>query len=165
MGRVQIFKIELTDHASGARLPLAAGRELDGDFYIDFGEFVLPLFPEQAAAFVRGVERLAWRRQRATPKPGSVWRRTVGDGVSAGFRVELGLTDEGRSYVEAAGTKIVCDDGQGDLLLAVLQRFADDVNTVAANVSSASEMPDFGVAPGLRGLGLDLPDWADDTKW
>jgi hypothetical protein len=165
MGRVQIFKIELTDRASGAHLTLAAGRELDGDFFLDFGEFVLPLFPEQASAFARAVTRLAWHRQRATPKPGAVWKRIVGDGVGAGFKVEFGLTDEGRCYAEAAGTKIVCDDGQGDLVLAVLQRFAEDVNTVAANVSSASEMPDFGVARGLRGPGLDLPDWADDEKW
>jgi hypothetical protein len=161
MGRVQIFKIELTDQASGARLPLAGGRELDGDFYIDFGDFLLPLFPEQASAFARGVERLAWRRQRATPKPGPVWRRTVGDGVSAGFRVEVGLTDEGRVYVEAAGTKIVCDDGQGDLVLAVLQRFAEDV----ASIQQGDQSYQLDLTEGQRGPGLELPRWADDTKW
>jgi hypothetical protein len=161
MGRVQIFKIELTDHASGARLPLAAGRELDGDFYIDFGDFVLPLFPEQAAAFARAVERLIWRQQRAAPKPGSVWRRTVGDGVSAGFRVELGLTDEGRVYVEAAGTKIVCDDWHCDLVLAVLQRFAEDV----ASIQQGEQPCQLNMTEGQSGPGLELPRWADDTKW
>jgi hypothetical protein len=159
MGKVQIFKVELTDNASGAHLTLAAGRELDGDFYLDFGDFVLPLFPEQAAAFARAVVRLRWRRNQATPKPGSVWRRTVGDGVGPGFRVELGL-DEGHLYVEIAGTKIVCDDAQGDLLLAVLERFADDV----ASVQQADTEPHhLDTAPGHSGFGL--PRWADDTKW
>jgi hypothetical protein len=164
MGQVQIFKIELTDHASGAHLTLAAGRELGGDFYIDFGEFLLPLFPEQASAFAMAVLRLVWRRRQAAPKPGAVWRRTVGDGVGPGFRVELGLTEEGALYVEAAGAKIVCDDGQGDVLLAVLERFRDDIIGVTMVPEGSADIG-WGIAPGLRGPGLGFPDWADDTKW
>jgi hypothetical protein len=161
MAKIQIFKIELVDRASGAHLTLAAGRELDGDHFLDFGDFVLPLFPEQAAAFARAVTRLAWRRQQATPKPGSVWRRTVGDGVGPGFRLELGLTDEGRVYVEAAGTKIVTDEGQGDVLFAVLGQLAEDVSSISA----ASEQPHhLDMPPGSRS-GFPLPRWADDTKW
>lgn len=166
MGRVQIFKVELTDRASGARLSLAAGRELEGDFFLDFGEFVLPLFQEQAAAFARAVARLAWRRQRPTPKPGAVWKRIVGDGVSAGFRVELGLTDEARVYIEAAGVKVVCDDGQGDLVFAVLERFADDIIAVSAH--GASQQSDqLDMTQGQRGPDPDLalPRWADDDQW
>jgi hypothetical protein len=106
MGQVQIFKIELTDYASGAHLTLAAGRELGGDFFISFGEFLLPLFPEQASAFAMAVLRLVYRRRHSTPKPGALWRRVVGDSVSPAFRVELGLTDEAHVYVEAAGAKI-----------------------------------------------------------
>lgn len=162
MGKVQVFKIELTDHASGAHLTLAAGRELAGDFFLDFGEFVLPLFPEQASAFARAVSRLAWRRQRPTPKPGAVWKRIVGDGVGLGFRVELGLTDEARVYVEAAGTKIVCDDGQGDLVFAVLERFADDIASVQQQ--AGDEPHHLDMAPGLRS-GFGLPRWADDDQW
>jgi hypothetical protein len=161
MAKIQIFKIELTDHASGARLTLAAGRDLDGNFYLDFvGNFILPLLQEQAAAFARAVARMRWRRNQATPKPGYVWRRTVGDGVSAGFRLEFGLTDEGRVYVETAGTKIVCDDAQGDLLLAVLENFAEDVNVVLAG---GAQQFYHNLAPGLAGPGW-IPDWADD-KW
>jgi hypothetical protein len=160
MGRVEIFRIELTDRdASGTRLTLAGGRELGGDHFIDFGEFLLPLFPEQASAFAFAVMRLAWRRRQATPKPGVIWRRTVGDGVGPGFRVELGLTDEGRVYIEAAGTKVVCDDARGDVLVAVLERFRDDVNSVAASGPGVGGDMNFGVAQGLRGR------WADDTKW
>jgi hypothetical protein len=161
MGRVQIFRIELTDRASGAHLTLAAGRELAGDFFLDFGDFVLPLFPEQASAFARAVSRLAWRRQRAAPKPGSAWKRIVGDGVGAGFKVEFGLTDEGRCYAEVGSTKIVCDDGQGDLLRAVLERFAEDVASVQQAGGSAMPEPDFGVARGMReALDRRLPPWA-----
>jgi hypothetical protein len=162
MGKVQIFKIELTDQASGARLTLAAGRELDGDFFLDFGEFVLPLFPEQASAFARAVSRLAWRRQQATPKPGSVWRRTVGDGVSAGFRVEICLTDEAKCYVEVGSAKLCLDAGQGDLLLAVLQRFAEDIGSVQQQ--AGDEPHHLDMAPGQRS-GFGLPRWADDDRW
>jgi hypothetical protein len=163
MGQIQIFKIELVDHTSGARLSLAAGRELGGDFYIDLDEFGLPLFPEQAAAFALAVAQLAWRRQRAKPKPGSVWKRIVGDGVSAGFRVEFGLSDTRHVYVEVGSTKIICDDGQSDLLLAVLERFAEDIASVQQQVGDRSPEPT--VAEGLRGPGLELPRWADDDQW
>jgi hypothetical protein len=162
MGKVQIFKVELRDHASGASLTLAAGRELNGDHFLDLGEFVLPLFQEQAEAFARAVARLAWRRQRATPRPGAVWKRLVGDGVGPPSRLEVGITDEGRLYVEAAGVKIVCDDGQGDLLLAVLERFAEDVASVQQQADTEPHHLDM--APGLRS-GFGLPRWADDTKW
>jgi hypothetical protein len=55
-------------------------------------------------------------------------------------------------------------DQQAQLLLAVLDRLGADV----AAVHRASERPEdmgMGIAPKLRGPGLDLPDWADDTKW
>jgi hypothetical protein len=162
IGRVEIFRIELADHASGARLTLAAGRELRGDFYIDFGEFLLPLFPEQASAFAFAVLRLAWRRRHST-KPGAIWKRLVGDGVGAGFKVEFGLTDEGRCYAEVGSTKIVCDDGQSGLLLAVLEHFRDDILAVNAVPRAGAGDMQWGIAPGLRGPGL--PRWADDEKW
>ena len=127
---------------------------------MDFGTFLLPLVQEQAAAFARAVARMRWRRNQATPKPGYVWRRTVGDGVGPGFRVELGLTDEGRVYVETAGTKIVCDDAQGDLLLAGLERFAEDI----ASVQQTNTEPHHLDMIGLRS-GFGIPRWADDTKW
>jgi hypothetical protein len=165
MGRVQIFEVELIDRASGARLVLAGGRELGGPFYLNFvGDFVLQLFPEQVARLGRAVFLLNWRRRRATPKPGSVWRRNLGDGVNPGFRLELGLADGGRVYLEAGSTKICCDEGQGDLLIAVLESFVADADALYA-VSSPSPSMNFGVAQGLRGPGLELPDWADDTLW
>jgi hypothetical protein len=163
MGRVQIFKIELTDHASGTHLTLAAGRELDGYFYLDFVDFVLQLLPEQVAGLGRAVFMLSWRRQRQSPKVGAIWRRNLGDGVNAGFRLELGLTEEGRVYLEAGSTKICCDEGQGDLLISVLERFVADADALYA---AASPQPSqLNLVPGLRGPGLELPDWADDSKW
>jgi hypothetical protein len=165
MGQVQIFKIELTDRASDARLTLAAGRELGGDHFISFDEFVLPLFSEQASAFAMAVLRLVYRRRQSTPKPGALWRRTVGDSVSPAFRVELGLTDEAHVYVEAAGTKIICDDGQGDVLQAVLERFREDILAVNTMPEGSDDSMRWGIAAGLRDPDLALPRWADDTKW
>jgi hypothetical protein len=163
MAKIQIFKIELTDHASGAHLTLAAGRELEGYHYLDFvGDFLLQLFPEQVAGLGRAVFLLNWRRQRTTRKVGAVWRRNLGDGVNAGFRLELGLTEEGRVYLEAGSTKICCDEAQGDLLIAVLQNFVDDAATLHA---AASPQQPHNLAPRLRVPGLELPDWADDSKW
>jgi hypothetical protein len=131
MGRVEIFKIELVDSTSGGRMTLAGGREFDGDFYLDFGTFFLPLFLGQASSFARAVALLAWRRQRAAPKAGSAWRRNIGDGVNAGFRLEFGLSDQGHVYVESGSTKICCDAAQNELLLTVLVRFAEDVNSIS----------------------------------
>jgi hypothetical protein len=163
MGKVQIFKIELRDQASGACLTLAAGRELGGLFFLDFVDFVLQLLPEQVEGLSRAVFLLSWRRQRATPKVGAVWRRNLGDGVNAGFRLELGLTDEGQVYLEAGSTKICCDEAQGDLLIAVLERFVADADALYA--ATSPQPSQLNLVPGLRGPGLELPDWADDSKW
>jgi hypothetical protein len=44
----------------------------------------------------------------------------------------MGVTDEGRVYVEIGSTKVCLDEAQGETLLAVLQRFAEDVNFVSS---------------------------------
>jgi hypothetical protein len=86
-GSIQIFRFELTDRASGAHLTLAGGREFDGYFYLEFGDFTLRLHPDQAARFGRAVRRLAWRRRAKTPGP--VWSREVGDDAGLSIKVEL----------------------------------------------------------------------------
>jgi hypothetical protein len=160
MGRVQIFRIELRDHASGASLTLAGGRELEGYHYLDFvGDFLLQLFPEQVASLGRAVFLLSWRRQRTTPKVGAVWRRNLGDGVNAGFRLELGLTEEGKVYLEAGSTKICCDEGQGDLLIAVLERFAEDASATGQAQEALATPVQLDLMPGLRNM---PPRWMRD---
>jgi hypothetical protein len=150
MGKIEIFKVDLVDHASGARLPFSGGRELNGYFFLDFTSFYLPLFLEQAAALARAVDRLAWRLQRTTPKAGPVWRRNLGSGAGDSFRLEFGLTDERRIYVEAGALKVHCDDAQSDVLLAVLSRYAADIRFVAAR-SPGEGMPVLAYREAPRG--------------
>jgi hypothetical protein len=92
MAGVQIFRIELADRASGARLTLAAGREFDGYFYLEFGDFTFRWHLDQAARFASAVRRLAWRRRAKTS--GAVWRRDLGDDAGLSIKLELGLDEE-----------------------------------------------------------------------
>jgi hypothetical protein len=165
MGRIEIFRLELTDNTSDARMTLAGGRELGGEHYIGFDEFILQLIPQEASAFAMGVLRLTLRKRQPKPKPGPAWRRQCGDGIGPAFRVGLGLTDEGRVYVEVAATRVVCDDARGDVLLAVLSNLRADILAVNAMPEGADDMT-WGIAAGLRGdPDLALPRWADDSKW
>jgi hypothetical protein len=132
-GHVEIFKVELVDNTTGGRLTLAGGREFDGHFYLDFGDFFLPLFLDQAASFAGAVSLLAWRRRRAPPKAGLVWRRNLADGVSAGFRLEFGLSEQGHVYVEAGSIKICCNAAQSD---------AEDVNFISSTFCGRAPQAD-----------------------
>jgi hypothetical protein len=135
-GSIQIFSIELVDRASGARLALAAGREFDpACFYLDFGDFMLRLAPDQAQRFAFAVRRLS-RRQR-TKKAGPVWTRQLGDSAGPNITLAFGIADDGLAYVEAGSVKIVCDEAQTDDLLHVLDCFAEDIDAIGR----ASEPP------------------------
>jgi hypothetical protein len=165
MGRIEIFRLELTDDASGAQMTLAGGRELSGEHYLSFDEFVLQLIPQEALAFAVGVLRLTMRKRQVKPKHGPVWCRQCGDGIGPAFRVELGLTDEALVYVEASGTKICCGAGQGDVLQAVLSNLREDILMVNMTPPGSHDDMRWGIAAGLRDPDLALPKWADDSKW
>ncbi len=112
-GSIRIFQIELADRASGAHLALAAGREFDGYFYVEFGDLTLRLHPDQAARFASAVRRLVWRRRAKTS--GRVWAREVGVGAGdPATKIELGLDDDGLAYVTVGSTRISCGDQQSD---------------------------------------------------
>ena len=183
MGRIQIFKLPLSDRHSNACLQLIGGREFEREeFYLGFGELVLSLPLDQAENFASSVRRLAARLRASSPTAGAVYRRQVGDGVKPGLKLEFGVTEDGCIYVEVGSTKIHCDAAQSDQLISALSSFAADVSFVAScsphapRRSGLAQGPpgptECNVIPGLRGIALPrwadeiaLPRWADDSRW
>jgi hypothetical protein len=108
---------------------------------------------------------LQWRGRVAVAKnqpmkAGPVFKRTW-----PSFTVEIGITSSGDTvYVQVGELRADLDDGQIAILTAVLDQLAADVSTLYRATAGADDMR-WGIASGLRGPGLELPRWADDSKW
>ena len=155
-GNMRLFQIELTDRASGAQITLAGGRWFDeNSYYLEFDDFSMQLWPDEA-------ERFAWvarylLRRRQLQKPGECWSRELGDGAGLKTKLQFGVTENNLVYVEA-NVRVECDEGLSDTLVAVLANFAADIR----EVSRASQPPP---AP-YSALDLYTPKWPSHrSRW
>jgi hypothetical protein len=164
MGTISIFDLEV----SGLRF--ACARDFPGVYHLRAGDFVVTMTPETASALAFGGGRIRTRAQVASQlgremNAGTVYRRDLLaiDGRVA--HIEFGVTDGGAGlFLEVGTTRLALTDQQAELFLAVLDQLGRDVSAVYRATAVPEDMG-FGIAPGLRGPGLELPDWADDTKW
>ena len=162
MGTISIFALDF----SGTRF--AVSRDFTGGYTLKAGDFVVPMTPERAGALAVGGKRIRDRAKIASyygreMQGGATFRRGMlaVDGRVA--HIEIGVVDDGGGlYIEIAGTRMTLADVQAQMLLFVLDRLSEDVDTVAS-ATAGPPVPDFGVAEGMRGLGV--PRWADDSKW
>jgi hypothetical protein len=152
-GSMRLFQIELTDF-SGAQITLAGGRQFDENcYYLEFADFSMQLWPDEAERFARVARYLLRRRQ--LKKPGVCWTRELGDGAGLKTKLQFGVSENHLVYVEAGNVKVECSDGLSDTLIAVLSNFAADVG----EVSRASQPPPALYAPGMHYKSKWLPYW------
>jgi hypothetical protein len=164
MGHIQIFALEF----SGTRF--ACSRDFTGAYRLEAGDFVVTLTPDGAGALAEGGGRIRLRAQVASRfgremKAGPTYPR---DSLSIDGRtvhVEFGVVDSGDAvFLEIGTARMTLTDQQAQLLLAELDQLGRDVSAVYRATAVPEDM-NFGIAPGLRGPGLELPDWVDDEKW
>jgi hypothetical protein len=164
MGTISIFSLEF----SGLRF--ACSRDFTGAYSLQAGDFTVTMPPDGAGALAEGGGRIRMRAQVASQlrremKAGATFRRDMlaVDGRTA--HVELGVSDAGDSvYIEIGTARMALTDAQAAVLLAVLDQLGRDVTALYRATDGPDDMR-MGVAPGLRGPGLDLPRWADDSQW
>jgi len=163
MGTISIFQLDF----SGTRF--ACSRSFSGGYSLEAGGFVLSLTPTVADALAQGGRSIRWRAQAAARsgremKPGATFRRDLLAVDGRRMHLEVGISDAGDSvYIEIGAARMTLTDQQAATLLALLDRLAEDVNSIQQAGGSARLEPNFGIAEGMRGLGV--PRWADDTKW
>jgi hypothetical protein len=77
----------------------------------------------------------------------------------------VGISDDGFSiYVEADDERIPLTEGELQMFLFALRQLRDDLASLR-RVSNGGEPYQGNVVPGLRGPGLELPDFAIDALW
>ena len=152
-GNMRLFQIELTD-VSGAHLALVGGRLFDQNcYYLEFADFSMQLWPDEAERFARVARYLLRRRQ--LKKPGECWTRELGDGAGLTTKLQFGVTENNLVYVEAGNVRVECDEGLSDALVAVLSNFAVDIG----EVSRSAAPPPQRYAPGPHYKSRWLPYW------
>ena len=162
MGTISIFQLDF----SGTRF--VCSRDFTGGYTLKAGDFVVPMTPERAAALAGGGKRIRDRAKIASyygreMQGGATFRRSMLAVDGRTVNIEFGLVgDGGGVYFEIAATRMTLTDVQSQLLLAVLDQLAADVDTVYAAVAGPP-VPDFGVAAGMRNVGV--PRWARDDQW
>ena len=159
MGSVSIFQLDFSG------LKLACSRSFDGAYHLKAGDYTVTMTPDAASSLASAGGLIRIRAQVAVRtgremRSGATFRRSMlaVDGRTA--NVEFGVADDG-IYVEVGTTRMTLTDAQAQLLLFTLDRLAEDVTTISR--ASETPEPNFGVAEGMRGLGV--PRWADDSKW
>jgi hypothetical protein len=163
MGSIQIFSLEFSG------LKFACARDFTGVYHFTVGDHAVSLVPDAARFLATGGENIRIRARVASQlhrdmKPGAAFRRTLQAVGGPTVHLEFGVVDASDGlYIEIGATRVALTDAQGQLLLAVLGQLGDDVSSVYRATAVPDDMR-WGVAPGLRGPGLELPDWADDTK-
>lgn len=162
MGSVQIFSLVFSG------LKLAVSRSFDGAYHLKAGDYTVTMTPETAGALAGGGKRIRDRAKIASyykreMQAGATFRRSMlaVDGRTA--NIEFGVVDDGAGiYLEVGATRMTLTDVQAQTLLALLDQLGADVDTVASAVAGPP-VPNFGVAEGMRGLGV--PRWARDDQW
>jgi hypothetical protein len=165
MGTISIFSLDF----SGTRF--ACRRNFTGGYTLQAGDNILPMEPNVAEALAGGGARIRLRAQVAAHygremKAGATFRRDMlaVDGRVA--HIEIGVSDVGDSvFLEIGTARMTLADQQAQLLLAVLDQLGRDVSALYRATAGPEDNMAWGIAPGLHGPGLGLPDWADDTKW
>ena len=182
---ITLFDLEIADTATGWRMSLSGGRNLnsmhDDPFFLDTPVLDWPMTLREAAFVSFAAKRVLRRLELAADgrefKLGPSFKKAlpVVDNAEP-MVVEFGLRKDGsnendppRVYLRIGSVLIGCNDADGYRLLGAFCRYE-----VADEIGHASAVPQqINLTPGLRNVGLprwaddgiSLPRWADDSQW
>jgi hypothetical protein len=162
MGTVSIFALEF----SGVKF--ACSRDFTGGYTLLASDYTVSMTPARAGTLAGGGARIRALAEVAKfygrgLKPGATFRRDLQAVDGRSVSISLGVTDGGDGlFLEIGSSRMTLTDQQAQLLLATLDQLGRDVSTLYR--ASERPVPNFGVAPGLRGFPIRIPG-GDGDEW
>jgi hypothetical protein len=171
--RITLFDLQIADAATGWQMTMSGGRNLNNQatpFFLETDPLDWPMTLREASfvafAAKRVLSRLGLAAEGRQFKLGPSFQKglqVVDDAepmvVEFGLRKDGGENDQPRVYLRIGTVLIGCNDADGYRLIGALCRYEE------ADELGPPQPVQGNVVPSMRGPGLELPDWADDSKW
>jgi hypothetical protein len=163
MGYIEIFNLKLSDFHNA--LTLRCARDFSGNYFVGPEAFKVHLeHPERLAAAGQRLRRageIAVARGDGKMQPGVVWRHEVGG-------IEIGINQAGDAvYIQCGALRIEPRGEQPQELQAALGVLSRDLDLVSR--ASTPQTIQTSINTGVFDRELDellqLPSWADDSRW